>query len=130
MGGTASRSNRVPQDHGSGFTGGQTFTINRWCRTESGRTKRFPENCGLALASFWRGARKPRNLIQPMPHRRDLLIVSTDRQDIYDLLKQDLGARFEVILNRRRGDRRSRASTPTENRRGGERRSSYGRNRP
>jgi len=59
-----------------------------------------------------------------MPNRRDLLIVSTNRQDIYELLKQDLGDRFEVILDRRRGERRSRASTTTENRRRGERRSS------
>jgi len=59
-----------------------------------------------------------------MTNRRDLLIVSIDRRDIYELLKKDLGDRFEVIFDRRRGERRSLLSTTGENRRHGERRSS------
>ena len=59
-----------------------------------------------------------------MTNRRDLLIVSIDRRDIYELLQKDLGDRFEVIFDRRRGERRSLLSTTAENRRRGERRSS------
>ena len=59
-----------------------------------------------------------------MTNRRDLLIVSTDRRDLYELLKKDLGDRFEVIFDRRRGERRSLPSTTAKNRRHGERRSS------
>ncbi len=58
-----------------------------------------------------------------MIKRRDLLIVSIDRQDIYDLLKENLGARFEVIFDRRRGERRSQPSKTRKNRRRRERRS-------
>lgn len=49
-----------------------------------------------------------------MTKRRDLYIVSTDRKDLYELLKKRFGNEedIEVILDRRGGELRSPARAP------------------
>lgn len=52
--------------------------------------------------------------------RRDLYIVSTDRRDLYELFRKQFAddPNVEVILDRRKGERRAaRGATPEERRR-------------
>lgn len=60
-----------------------------------------------------------------MTRRRDVYIVSADREDLYELLKNRLGEddNVEVVLDRRRGERRSQSRAMEEDRRRGDRRS-------
>ncbi len=60
-----------------------------------------------------------------MTKRRDVYIVSTDREDLYELLKKRLGEddNVEVVFDRRRGERRSQSRATKGARRRGDRRS-------
>lgn len=59
-----------------------------------------------------------------MTKRRDLYIVSTNRKDLYELLKKRLSGRddVEIVLDRRAGERRTQSRTAKDDRRRGERR--------
>lgn len=60
-----------------------------------------------------------------MTVRGDLYVISTDRRDVYELLKKRLGERagVEIVFDRRIGERRSQAPATKKDRRRVERRS-------